>query len=479
MMAKFNRILIFVLVLSFASFASADILTLKDGTVYEGVITKETRAQVIIEITIANIKTTKTFPRYKVKSIEHKPIESTPNHDDSDTQTITDDSSSTTDSTKTERPKKNTTPRKRTPRASAAPRDLYIIIPVHGMIGEETNANGLRNALKLAAKKKIKHIVFTIDSPGGYVYDAVETLKVLKEFDDALTYHALVEEGAISAASVYVAAADNIFVRPDARVGGAVAYSEDNSSGAAEVDAKFNSIWAAEIAARAESKGHPPEIFRAMVVLEAEVWIDEDGKVFPSRPRGSAKQIDSRSTILTIRAGQMIRVGMAKEFEGKVSELGELLELENWSEVRTIGSKAMSSSAKARIKLADRLKIAVDYYLEKADELKENDPRAHSDYRYYINPDRSVTDYIADGPSLTKWRRRSQQAVHDCDMLLEALREIASVNIKAEKLGALHLGIPNSIGDDAFDIVSKLRGWFRANSDFIPSAFLEGDSVGP
>lgn len=449
------------------SLANADIVTLKDGTIIEGVVTKETRAEVVIEITISNIKTTKTFPRYKVKSIEHKPVEA----DSLDKDADSNETETSTPSTTTNRPGSKAT-KAREPRASQTPRTLYMVVPVNGMIGEETNADGLRKALTQASRRKIEHVVFTINSGGGYVYDAVETLKVLKEFDDQLNYHALVEEGAISAASVYVAAADDIFVRPDARVGGAVAYSADNTSGAAEVDAKFNSIWAADIAARAQSKGFPPEVFRAMVVLEAEVWLDGENKVFASRPSGSAQQIDSKGTILTILAGQMIQIGMATVFEGELSELGEELGFDNWIEAKNMGQRIMEASAKERIKLSAKFTTAINAFGDALEDLENNDPSQFSDYRFFRGID---NQRAPDGYSLQLWRDRCKTSIQACDIMLEALAHIADVNKRAGKIGALHLDIiPGDIGHDAYTNISEARSWLHANRNMIPLSMYDG-----
>ncbi len=447
------------------SLGQADIVTLKDGTVIEGIVVKETGAEVVIEVTISNIKTTKTFPRYKVKSIERKPIETESADEQADAEKKTSPKSTT------DRPKRSA-PRSREPRPSKANRTLYMVVPVTGMIGMETNADGLRKALSQASRRKIKHVVFTIDSGGGYVYDAVETLKVLKEFDDDLIYHALVEEGAISAASVYVAAADDIFVRPDARVGGAVAYSEDNTSGAAQVDAKFNSIWAAEIAARAESKGFPPEIFNAMVVLEAEVWVDDEHKVFASRPGGGAQQIDSKGTILTIRAGQMVQIGMAKEFDGELSELGELIGVEHWTEAKNMGQRIMETSGKDRLKLSAKFTNAINIFSDAAKDLEQNSPRSFNDYRYYQLPNGSRQP---DGVSVQNWRKRCAASIAACDIMLEALAHIADVNKRAKKLGALHLDVvPTDIGHDAYTTISEARDWLAANRNMIPLSMYGG-----
>lgn len=467
-----------------ACLSNADILTLKDGTVYEGVITKETRAQVVIEITIANIKTTKTFARYKVKSIEHKPVETA---QDATDQVDTDDKVDSDDTTNTprttDRPRRNTA-RKRTPRPSADSLNNYIIVPIKGTIGEETNSNGLKKTLQLASRKRIKHIVFVIDSPGGYVYDAVETLKVLKEYDDALVYHALVEEGAISAASVYVAAADDIFVRPGARVGGAVAYTNDKTNNAKEVDAKFNSIWAAEIAARAESKGYPAEIFRAMVVLDAEVWMNKEGEITSTRPTGrtGAQQIDSRRTILTIRAAQMVQAGMAKEFTGNIKELGEALDLTDWVEVSGIGSRSMIQSAKERTSLREKMVFAQDVFTTSLEDYKAHHPSTYTDYLRYIirndpydrygyndrNNNRNNDTVAQDAESVRKWKERSREALNDVDIMLDALKEMAKINKKAERAGALHLVMSEKLGDDRYRSTSRYREWLVANLNLIP-----------
>jgi hypothetical protein len=466
--------------------ARADIVTLKDGTTYEGTVIKENGAEVTLEIVISNIKTTKTFPRYKVRSIEYKELEeeveeeSTPSipprvsddEDDADEVVAEEEDEAEDDDSSARRTSRT--------RSSRAQRTTYIVVPVEGTIGEQTNAYGLRLALDQARRKGVSHIVFTIDSPGGLVYDAVDTLEVLKEYDDQMTFHALVEEGAISAASVYVAAADNIWVRPGSRVGGAVAYTGDASSGTTEVDAKMNSIWAAEIASRAESKGYPGDVFRAMVDPAAEVWIDDEGKVYPSRPSSKgAQQIDNSRTVLTIRAEQMIKIGMAKSFEGEVSSLGEQLDIESWFEVRNVGVTAMTKAAKEREKLEERMDIAVKYYFEKIDEFVQTDPRRFSDYYRGGSFLNNNDNYRIDGESLNRWRDRSRTAMTICDQLLEALTEMARVVKQAEKVGARHLQIPDEDGDYSYDIIKEVREYLWNNRNQIPDEMFTDISPEP
>lgn len=445
----------------------ADIVTLKDGTVIEGVIIKETGAEVVIETTISNIKTTQTFPRYKVKSIEHTPIESSEAESNTESATSTSSENASSDQDDLDEDESETPSSSRRTRTTrdAGPRTPYIVIPVDGVIGEGTNVHGLRNALTQASRKKISHVVFTIDSPGGYVYDAVEVLKVLKEFDDEMVYHALIEEGAISAASVYVAAADDIFVRPDARLGGAVAYSNDSSTGSAEVDAKFNSIWAAEVASRAASKGYPAEVFRAMAVLEAEVWMDDEGKITASRPSKGAEQLDSRTTILTILASQMVKAGMAKEFTGALDELGETLGLEGWTEAKNLGQRVMSTAGKERIALSEKRTKALDIYRKAYAELETNLPTEFSDYRFYRTAN---NERFPDPDSVRLWTARSDICIQACTTMLQSLVQIADVNKKAERIEALHLYTPNDIGHDAYIEIQTARNELSANRLNIP-----------
>lgn len=461
--------LIAVLLMLSTSFAHADIVTLKDGTTHEGTVIKENRAEVVLEIVIANIKTTKTFPRYQVRSIEYKPLESADatKEEEKDQQENADRDSTgrsgsdaqTEGRTDTEDDDSGTDRR-----ADLRNRELFITIPVEGIIGIETNANGLKNALTQARRRKVQHIVFVIDSPGGYVYDAIESLKVLKEFDDDFVYHALVVEGAISAASIYVAASDHIWLRPESRVGGAVAYTSDNSTGAADVDAKMNSIWAAEIASRALSKGHPPEIFRAMVETGAEVWFDEEGKVYASRPgTPGAQQIDNSQTILTIRADQMIQIGMAKLFEGELDELGEQLQIANWFPVRGMGERAMQSASRERTELQERFDDAVKVFRDAYEDFNQNNPRTKNDYQYFIQPDGRR---YPDGTSMQMWRERCDKAIRNCDTMLAALGRIASVNKSAKRVGAIHLEqLPDDIGHEVYTTFKEIRQWLVEHRD--------------
>lgn len=429
-----------------------DTLTMRDGRIIEGKILSETAARVVIETKIANIKTTQTVAKRDIRDISYAPLpddfwDVESSDDDADDRESEQDPETQVQTQTSERPISTRATKSRSDRV------YFVEIPIHGQIGVEVNTQGLRDALTNASRQKIEHIVFTIDSPGGYVYQAIEMMKILKEFDDKFEYHALIEEGAISAASIFAACSDNIFVRPGSRLGGAVSFST-NSTGSAEVDAKMNSIWAAELASRAESKGHPAEVFRAMVVLDAVIFQSAEGELSAVSSTG-AEQIDGPGTILTIRAAQMTKARMAQEVTGELEDLGELLGIDGWIERKGLGVRAMEKASREWIKLYEDQNKASEVFDDAFEEFERSAPRQFTDYTIYRNPRASSNPYSMEGKSLTLWRERSDKAIDACELMLEAIREFASINRRAEKLGAEHMLIPERSGDQAYENIAR------------------------
>lgn len=449
--------------------ANADVITLRNGDTVQGEVTEVTRTKVTIKTKLHNIATTQTFRRSEIEEIEYAPLP-----DGFWTSPRGDENEVADEATKPE--VSETSPRDRTPRAdrSRDPDHQYVVVPVKGGIGSEVTAEGVRRALGQSKTRGVGHIVFVVDSLGGYVYEAVSILDVLKEFDDDFEYHCLIEEGAISAACVFAAGADRIFVRPDARLGGAVAYSKDNTSGAAEVDAKFNSIWSANLASRADAKGHPGDVFRAMVVMAAEVWQHSDGTLLTALA-DDATQIDGPDTILTIRSSQMVRAGMATEFKGELDELGTVLGQEQWNEVPGIGIRAMTFTARDRADMERRYKKAIDELEDATERFKEADPRRFS-YQI-VRYENGI--YRLDAPSMRDWIGRSDQAIKAGNSMLKCLRELASVTSKAERTGAMHLMTPEDVGKETYDTVRKTVSWLKAHRNDPPAKEMGNPTFGP
>ncbi|MFK7884468.1 MAG: ATP-dependent Clp protease proteolytic subunit [Phycisphaerales bacterium] len=463
MLIRTGRFVIFMLLLLPVSAATADVVTLKTGETIEGEVLDVTRSEVTIKTKVHNITTTQTIRRSKIADIEYKPLPddfwgSGKKTKEPDTKT-NDAESEDADSDRSART---------TNRVGRNPESQYVVIPIKGGIGSEVTEYGVRRALT-QSRGRAQHIVFVVDSPGGYVYSAVAILDLLKEFDDEFEYHCVIEEGAISAASVFAAASDHIYVHPDARLGGAVAYSSENSTGATEVDAKFNSIWSANIASRADAKGHSGDAFRAMVVLEAELWQGEDGTLTAARTAGST-QIDSASTILTIRASQMIESGMAKAIGGEPSEIGTIIGDDNWTEYPKIGERAMAQTGRERTLMESKHNEAIAEYREALAEYETENPLQ---FTYtVIRAGNNV--YRLDPSSMRVWLRRCDRSISACKTMLRSLKELASINAKAQRTKALHLVTPDDLGHDAYVELEHNLDWLRNHRNNPPARNLGG-----
>ncbi len=248
-------------------------------------------------------------------------------------------------------------------RAAFTPEDstYFLEVPILGQIGLPIQEEGLvdtrkervafavgvEEALRFARENRIQHIVLTIDSPGGLVAEAQAIVDVLQRYDQDFTYHAVVRR-AISAAIWVVFASDKIYVRPNALIGGAVAYTVDKVGDAA-VSAKMNSIIAARIAAVAQEKGHSAVLVRAMVMKGASAYAyrADDGSVLLTatrlrETRREAMELDSNSTVLTLTGVEAIRYGLAAGNAFNAEEVGRAAGLPRWRRACSYGHVAMT-----------------------------------------------------------------------------------------------------------------------------------------
>lgn len=463
------------LLLSIPGPARADILTLRTGESVEGKVLAATRTEIRFETKVHNIRTTVTYRRSEVTDIKYAPLpddfwdsERTPASDEREPETApepgVEEAGAEEDDDAPDRPTGR--------RVRVDPSSQFVVVPVEGGIGEEVVAHGVRNALMQARARGAGHVVFTVDSPGGYVYEAMQILDALKEFDDDLTYHCVIEAGAISAASVFAAGADYIYVRPDARLGGAVAYSSNNSTGAAEVDAKMNSIWSAGVASRAESKGHNGDAFRAMIVMASELWQSDADGSFAPRSRGGDTQIDGPSTVLTISAAQMVKGNMATMLTVPIAEMGGLTGVEDWTEMRAIGQRAMVMAARERADMQRRYDLALQE-IEKAEVEFERVHPGKGEYKVYMNEYRRWTMHPE---SMNEWQARTDAAVSACNTMLRAFKELAGINSKAEKTGAQHLLTPTEFGHDRYTQIENDKAKLRDERNRPPVAEMVKNS---
>lgn len=204
----------------------------------------------------------------------------------------------------------------------------HVVVNLQGTFGKEITAIGMHNVLSHAERLGVAHVVIVIDSPGGWVLSGSAVANQLREFDRSFTYHAVIRK-AISASIWVLVECDHLWYMDGGTAGAAVAYSMSADTGDTSVDAKTNSANAAELAARAESKGHSGLLIRAMVVpdVEAWTWIDADGerRIEPHKPADDDAvtelwHLDTQESILALTPRQMQLLGFARRIEPSDSE---------------------------------------------------------------------------------------------------------------------------------------------------------------
>ncbi|MEC9372678.1 MAG: hypothetical protein VYC34_02500, partial [Planctomycetota bacterium] len=154
--------------LVFAAAASGARVDLLDGRSFTGEIVEETEKVVALRTVIAGIETTLELPRSLIAKIDRAAIWEREN-----------------EAAREERA--------RGERNDGAGGGLtsYLEVPIVGEIGVDVTANGVEHAIAFARRGGIQHIVFAIDTAGGYVEEAVKIAGVIDRYDDELQTHAV------------------------------------------------------------------------------------------------------------------------------------------------------------------------------------------------------------------------------------------------------------------------------------------------
>ncbi len=448
------------------AWAPGDTITMRDGRVYEGTIVEESSSSVVIETEVSRIKSTLTLRRRDIHTIEIGPVGDTDADGEGGGADAADDGGDAASSEPhVEAPRATrATPRSRDTRAPDAgggpAAGRYMVIPATGVIGVEVTAPGIADAFDDAEKLGATHVVFVIDSPGGYIYEALAIRRVLLDNRERFTIHTLVEIEAISAATVLAAGSSTISMAPSATIGGATSYSIKAETGSAQVDAKMNSIWAAEIASIASTSGHDEAPFRAMIEQDRELYVARDAsggaRLASSEPvsgdRSAWERVDDSLTILTLTAAQVRDYGIGRIVEGGAAGLGAALGVEGWHAADGDGARSMLKASKARAQLARAVEIADEQLIELAGQAKKHNPS-----RLTIVYDRNTLEVSED--SARKWSRACSQAASAWRRVDGMMDRLTLLRRKAEDMGALHLAVSNAEIEQIRQIAREQLEW--------------------
>ncbi len=310
----------------------ADQVTLKDGRSFEGELLQNDSEKVRIDTMVVGIRTKISFKPSEVEKTTKSPL-----------------------------PKDFFSPSAdQLPGAKsiANPDDnLFIQIPITGIIGKDVFGLGVERTLAYAKGKGVKYIVLYFDSDGGSIDETARIQRALDKYDDDFTYVAIVKK-CIGEAFALALWSDRGFLRPNAKVGGTPEnFTELSVDLDSNTEATLRAVIADRVAKQAADNGRYPLIVRAMVDPRevTAAWVNDDKliELGTALPKGIDKSRiifensdPKHPKVLTLTPDQFDQIGL-KSFAGTPSELGTPLQLKNWKEESDYGDKAMAAAAKS------------------------------------------------------------------------------------------------------------------------------------
>jgi hypothetical protein len=297
----------------------------------------------------------------------------------------------------------------------------YYILELEGEFGKEIHAPGIKAALADAKDLGASHFVFLINSDGGHVIDAQAIAKELNERSSDLVYIAVIQK-AFSASIWILCHCDHLFYRETGVVGAAVIFDRDSTGQATAVDAKFaNARWG-EIARVAESNGQCPDVYRAMMIQDAELFSWEEagarrvGSTAPPATATSVRIIDTRESVLALTPSLAESIGFGQRLPNDdIDEIGKLLGLSSWRRVKSTKTDPMRRTGTALIEADKQVserkeqRVAAERLIWTTSEKLASLRRSAED----ADPDRLVLYYYENSGDLTAESRRSWRQQSD------------------------------------------------------------------
>jgi hypothetical protein len=238
--------------------------------------------------------------------------------------------------------------------AVAAGKPTYMVIPIRGMIGRDFSSLLMKAYLERAAKLKPTVVVLDIDTGGGDIGEAEQTVDLLigaKDFRVVARVHR-----ALSAGATITLACKEIYMTPGAMIGGAVSYRL-NRDGVpvqlpADVAEKYQSVWRAVCRKAAEHGDHPSLLAEAMVDPAFSLTMRRDGDRVIIERGGTGDVLKAEGRVLTLTAREAVACGLSRGIIEDWAALGSRLGLAGWQEVAVWRSPATASAQTASLEQA-------------------------------------------------------------------------------------------------------------------------------
>lgn len=321
------------LMLSVASPASAlDRITLKNGKVVEGDITKEGDGFVFVDVMIGKMKRAEIITSDQVSKIERdidnagKPAKT---------------AAETSIPAKSEKPIEPVKPLTATPKEAEAPAadtpddgaTRVCFISLEDTVGTHLNADALKHSVELVEDQNPDIIVLVMNSGGGALLEVEPLSDYIHE--EMKKHYRVVGwiQSAISAASLTVFNCEEIYMMKEGNVGGTVAFSTGGGSAKALDGVGLEQVLLAgeEISKRGKRN---PLIMRAMQVFgELSADIDENGNVTWYEGTQGEYLVNPDDRILTFNSDNAKKFGVSLGTADTKDELLKIMGVKEWREV--------------------------------------------------------------------------------------------------------------------------------------------------
>ncbi|MEQ9616610.1 MAG: hypothetical protein RLN60_01100 [Phycisphaerales bacterium] len=447
---------------AYAGIGDTVCVNLKRGEPVVGKLVAQDAREIVVETLISNIPYKQTFRQSEILSIQilEKAELTTPvEHESTDSEEdLDEDAEKTSD--------------------WVAP-TRYMTIPITSGVGigniddslDTVTPEGIGSALDYARRKKVEHVVFLLDTPGGFSKDADDIVKIIESHGSSITFHAYIVN-AISAGMRIAYACDKLWFTSGSSAGGVLSYSRIDT-GEIEFDAKQNSIRASMLASSASANGHNPIIARAMVIPEACVytWHDEQQQLVisdvpPNDAATSYKTIDSDKTVLTLTAADAVALQLGEHISGGHNTLGDLLGVEKWQDIGAYGEKTIQRTTKNIIKAEESRQELVNDILGTIKSIGESQTAVSSgiESARRLNPNNysyayDVKSGAFTGESQRLWRERSDAAITAWQQIVDRIDNISKAHKSLMKSVRRHVdSTPYSRFEEAHKYdVEKIR----------------------
>jgi hypothetical protein len=420
----------------------ADIVELNDGRRFEGNVLTDDDEKVRIDARVGSVRVIVGFPKRDVKTVEKKPLP----------PGFFEVSAAAEEAAKA--------PPGRQARTGEV---LYLEIPIRREFGKEVLASGVAAALTHARNRGVQHVVFTVDSEGGDLDEAIEIYRLLQRQRPNFKYHALVKR-CQGDALVVPLWCDTVQMVPGGIIGGG---HENLAASKKDGDGEEREILWSQVASKVvvdtKKSGRHADLVRALLDPGERftAWRGQDGKVHT----GAAAPADVPPAQVVLKSGEGKTLEITydqataltmKPFTGGPEELGKHLNIGAWVPESDYGSQVMLKTATEKQKKDERAQAAYDA------KVKKNVSRRQESQEYIENslkqaaewdPSKATYDTFSNYYSWggwgwsenyesqvytpearTKWRTRTDASQHFLKEAAKGLKAMKKLDAEAAKL---------------------------------------------